>query len=147
MKEGAENTLNRGITPLGGVHFLTLARMIAHVKRRSEMTNSRSLSQKFILLSVLMVFGMALFSGCASITGKTAGENIDDATITTKVNGIIVNEPDAHYWKIDVTTTKGDVMLTGFVNSKEAEERLVEKIRQIRGVKSVKSFLKVEEKK
>ena len=111
------------------------------------MTNSRSLSQKFILLSVLMVFGMALFSGCASITGKTAGENIDDATITTKVNGIIVNEPDAHYWKIDVTTTKGDVMLTGFVNSKEAEERLVEKIRQIRGVKSVKSFLKVEEKK
>ena len=111
------------------------------------MTNSRSLSQKFILLSVLMVFGMALFSGCASITGKTAGENIDDATITTKVNGIIVNEPDAHYWKIDVTTTKGDVMLTGFVNSKEAEERLVEKIRQIRGVKSVKSYLKVEEKK
>ena len=103
--------------------------------------------KKLILLTVLMIFGLALFSGCASMTGKTAGENIDDATITAEANAIIVKDPDAHYWKIDVTTTKGDVMLTGFVNSKEAEERLVEKIRQIRGVKSVKSFLKVEEKK
>jgi osmotically-inducible protein OsmY len=103
--------------------------------------------KKVLLLSALMVFGLTLFSGCASITGETAGENIDDATITTKANAIIINEPDAHYWKIDVTTTKGDVMLTGFVNSKETEERLVGKIRQIRGVKSVQSHLKVEEKK
>jgi hyperosmotically inducible protein len=102
--------------------------------------------KKLILLSVSMVFGLALFAGCAYLTGKTAGENIDDATITTKVNGVIVKEPDAHYWKIDVTTTNGDVMLTGFVNSKEAEERVVEKIRKIRGVKSVQSHLKVEEK-
>ena len=103
--------------------------------------------KKYILLTVLMVFGLTLFSGCATMTGQTAGENIDDATITTKVNGIIVNEPDAHYWKIDVTTTKGDVMLTGVVNSKEAENRLVGKIRQVKGVKSVQSHLKVEEKK
>ena len=34
-----------------------------------------------------------------------------------------------------------------FVNNKETGERLVGKIRQIRGVKSVKSLLKVEEKK
>jgi len=103
--------------------------------------------KKFILLTVLMIFGLTLFSGCASLTGETAGENIDDATITTKVNAIIVNDPDAHYWKIDVTTTKGDVMLTGFVDSKEAEERLIGKIRQIRGVKSVRSHLKLEENK
>jgi len=31
------------------------------------MTNSRSLSQKVSLLSVLMVFGLALFSGCATV--------------------------------------------------------------------------------
>ena len=103
--------------------------------------------KKYILLTVVMVFGLALFSGCATMTGQTAGENVDDATITTKVNGIIINEPDAHYWKIDVTTTKGDVMLTGVVNSKAAEDRLVAKIRQVKGVKSVQSHLKVEEKK
>jgi hyperosmotically inducible protein len=108
--------------------------------RRSEM-------KKYVLFSVLMVFGLALFSGCASITGETAGENIDDATINTKVNAIIVKDSDAHYLKIDVTVTKGDVTLTGFVNSRETGERLVSKIRQVRGVKSVQNNLKVEEKK
>ena len=103
--------------------------------------------KKLILLTAVMLVGLTLFSGCASITGKTAGENIDDATITTQANGAILGEADAHYWKIDVTTTNGDVMLTGFVNSKAAEERVVAKIRQIKGVKSVKSNLKVEENK
>jgi osmotically-inducible protein OsmY len=45
-----------------------------------------------------------------------------------------------------VTTTEGDVALQGFVNSKETEDRLVTKTREILGVKSVKSLLRVEEK-
>lgn len=39
--------------------------------------------KKYILLSALMVFGLALFLGCASMTGKTAGKNIDDANINS----------------------------------------------------------------
>ncbi len=103
--------------------------------------------KKVILLSVLVVFGLALFSGCATMKGETTGEYIDDSTITTKVNAVIVKDPDAHYFKIDVTTTQGDVILQGFVNNRDTEARLVAKIREIRGVKSVKSLLKVEEKK
>jgi osmotically-inducible protein OsmY len=108
--------------------------------RRREMKN-------IVLLTVLMVFGLALFSGCASIRGETAGEYIDDSTITTEVNAIIVKDPDSHYLKIDVTTTQGNVVLQGFVNNRQTEGRLVAKIREIRGVKSVKSLLKMEEKK
>ena len=97
--------------------------------------------------AVLVVFGLTLFSGCASMTGRTAGEYIDDSNITTEANAIIVKDPEAHYWKIDVSSTQGNVVLQGFVHSKQAEERLVAKIRQIKGVQSVKSLLKVEEKK
>jgi osmotically-inducible protein OsmY len=111
------------------------------------MTNSGVLRQKAIFMMVLMVFGLALFSGCATMKGETTGEYIDDSTITSKVNADIVKDPDAHYFKIDVTTTQGDVVLQGFVNSRETEARLVAKIRQIRGVKSVKSLLRIEEKK
>jgi hyperosmotically inducible periplasmic protein len=100
-----------------------------------------------IFLTVLVVFGLALFSGCASMTGRTAGEHIDDASITTKVNSIIVKDPDAQYLKIDVSSTEGNVVLAGFIHDKKAEERIVAKIRQIKGVKSVKSDLKVEERK
>lgn len=110
------------------------------------MTKSRGLSQKVIFMTVLLVFGVALFSGCATMKGETTGEYIDDSTITTKVNAVIVKDPDAHYFKIDVTTTQGDVVLQGFVNNRNTEERLIGKIKEIRGVKSVKSLLRIEKK-
>ncbi len=85
--------------------------------------------KKVILLSVLMVFGLAFFPGCASLTGRTTGEYIDDASITTEVNAIIVKDPDARYLKIDVSSTNGNVVLAGFIHDKKAEERIVAKIR------------------
>lgn len=100
--------------------------------------------KNIVLLTVLMVFGLALFSGCASLTGRTAGEYIDDASITTEANALIIKDPDAHYLKIDVSSTDGNVVLDGFIHDKKAEERIVAKIRQIKGVKSVKSNLKME---
>ena len=105
--------------------------------------------KKVLFLSVLVfvVSGLALFSGCATMKGESTGEYIDDATITSQVNGVIVQDPDAHYFKIDVMTTQGDVVLQGFVNNRDTEERLERKIREIKGVKSVKSLLRLEERK
>jgi len=103
--------------------------------------------KKVIFMTLLMVFGLALFSGCASMTGRTTGEYIDDSNITTQANAIIVKDPDAKYLKIDVSSTDGNVVLQGFIHDRAAEERIVAKIREIKGVKSVKSLLKVEEKK
>jgi osmotically-inducible protein OsmY len=103
--------------------------------------------KKVIFMAVLMVLGLALFSGCASMTGRTTGEYIDDSNITTEVNSIIVKDPDAKYLKIDVSSTNGNVVLAGFIHDRAAEDRIVAKISQIKGVKSVKSNLKVEEKK
>ncbi|MGO9378690.1 MAG: BON domain-containing protein [Dissulfurispiraceae bacterium] len=100
--------------------------------------------KKIVLLAVMMVFGLALLSGCASITGETAGQNVDDNTIHTQATAIIVQDPDSHYFKIDVTVTQGDVVLTGFVNSRGTEDRVVAKIQGIKGVRSVKSLLKIQ---
>ena len=111
------------------------------------MNNSRRLSQKVFFMTVLMVFGLALFAVPRVTTAsETAGEYIDDSTIHTKATAIVVKDPDAHYFKISVTVTQGDVALTGFVHSRETEARLIEKIREIKGVKSVKSLLKLEKK-
>ena len=97
--------------------------------------------KKIILSAVLVVLSVALFSGCATLKGETTGEYIDDSTITSKVNSIVIKDPDAHFLKIDVTTTKGEVVLQGYVNSKDTEARLVGKIMEVKGVKSVKSLL------
>ena len=102
--------------------------------------------KKAILMTVLMAFGLTMFSGCATMTGETAGEHIDDSSIYTEASAIVVQDPDAKYLKIEVTVTKGEVVLTGFVNSTATDNRIVSKIKQIKGVKVVKSLLKVEKK-
>lgn len=121
--------------------FVNLLANDPNIKERTDKM------RKIFLLAVSIVFGLMLFSGCASMTGETAGQNVDDATIHTQATATIVKDSDAHYFKIDVAVTKGDVVLTGFVNSRETEDRLVAKIREIKGVKSVKSLLKIEERK
>jgi len=63
--------------------------------------------KKLIFMTVLIVFGLALFSGCASIKGETTGEYIGEPTMTTKVSAIIVKDPNANYSKIDMATTQG----------------------------------------
>ncbi len=102
--------------------------------------------RKIVAIMLILFFGSILFSGCASMKGESTGEYIDDATITTKVNAIIVEDPNAHYLKIEVTTTQGDVVLQGFVINRDTEAELVTKIKKIRGVKSVKSLLRIEDK-
>jgi osmotically-inducible protein OsmY len=102
--------------------------------------------KKVALLTALVVFGLTLFAGCAAITGRTTGEFIDDQTITAQAGKIIINEPGSDFWKIDVESTDGNVVLMGYVDSRQAEDRVVGKIRGLRGVKSVNSLLKVEKR-
>ena len=103
--------------------------------------------KKVVVSAVLMLFVASIvFPGCSYFKGETTSEYFEDSTITTEVNGAILEDKEAQYFKIDVTTTQGDVVLTGFVNSRETESRLVTKIKTIKGVKSVKSLLKIEKK-
>jgi osmotically-inducible protein OsmY len=115
--------------------------MIDHpVKRRKKM-------KKVILLTVMVVFGLALISGCATTTGKTAGEAVDDAWINTEANAMIVKDADAKYLKIDVDVMQGAVSLSGYVNSQETHDRIVKKVGELKGVKSVNhGKLRIEKK-
>lgn len=103
--------------------------------------------KKVWFLMIAMLLGITMLSGCVSLTGRTAGEIIDDSSITTAINAEIVKDPELRYLKINVDSTRGNVVLSGFVPNKRAEKRLIELSKGIRGVRSVKSNLKVEEKK
>ncbi len=76
-----------------------------------------------------------------------AYEYADDAAITRKVIGVIAEDPDAQLVKIDVDTTGGNVVLTGYVNSVETKKRIISRIKMLKGVKSVRSLMKVKERK
>jgi osmotically-inducible protein OsmY len=94
-----------------------------------------------IIMAMLLAFGQ--LAGCRTMTGRSAGEIIDDSTIVTEINAKIIKDSELKFFKIDVDSSRGNVVLKGTVKSKEAEERLIKIAREVKGVKSVKSNLEV----
>jgi osmotically-inducible protein OsmY len=78
-------------------------------------------------------------AGC----GKTAGEAIDDTTITTRVKTAMLNDPSIGSLKIDVDTFKGVVTLSGTVKSQAERDKAIELARKASGVTNVKDALQV----
>ena len=92
-----------------------------------------------ILLAIALIAPL-LLTAC----GKTVGETIDDATITTRVKTAILNDPDVGGLRIDVDTFKGVVTLSGRVRAKEDEVKAIELARKVGGVADVKSSLQIQ---
>jgi len=93
------------------------------------------------VLLLLAVFLAPLVAAC----GKTVGETIDDATITTRVKTALLNDPDVGGLRIDVDTTRGLVTLSGTVRSQAEEAKAIALARKTPGVVDVKSTLQVKQ--
>ncbi len=95
------------------------------------------------MLSFLICIGLiTVFLGCASTPKKAGtGEYIDDSVITTKVKAAILDEPTLKVMQINVETFKGEVQLSGFVDSAQSVQKAGEVARGVKGVKSVKNNL------
>jgi hyperosmotically inducible periplasmic protein len=93
-----------------------------------------------VVMLVLVLIAPLLLAAC----GKTVGETIDDATITTRVKTAYINDPVVGALRIDVDTFKGVVTLSGRVKSKDEEQKAIQLARTIKGVTDVKSTLQIE---
>ena len=95
---------------------------------------------KLIVPALLIVL---LLSGCTATTGKTAGENVDDATVTAAVKSQLVMDKAANLTRIDVDTDHGVVHLNGIVDSSEQKARAQELARRVKGVRKIVNDLQV----
>jgi hyperosmotically inducible protein len=86
---------------------------------------------------------VAVVAGCRSMTGKSAGTNADDATITASVKTKLVADKAANLTRVDVDTNNGTVYLNGTVDSAEQKTRAEQLAWQAQGVKSVVNNLQV----
>jgi len=100
------------------------------------------MDRRFRVVAVLLVM-LALVAGCQSMTGKTAGENIDDAAITASVKGKLVADKPSNLTRVDVDTNNATVYLNGVVESAEQKARAEQLAWQAKGVKSVVNNLQV----
>ena len=103
-----------------------------------------------VLVATLASF--ALFAaGCAhhrdssqSSTSRSAGTVIDDAGLTTKVKTAIAKDVGAGTAaNVNVTTYRGEVQLSGFVDSQEKRDQAAATARSVSGVQSVRNDLLV----
>jgi len=97
-----------------------------------------------VLLAILAGSAIALPSGCAGTsTRQSTGEFVDDATITTKVKTAFVRDPIVKVFQVDVTTFKGNVQLSGFVDTPEQKTRAGQLAEGVPGVKTVTNNITV----
>lgn len=87
---------------------------------------------------------LLLVAALAVACGKSVGETIDDATITTRVKTALLNDPEVGGLRIDVDTFKGVVTLSGRVKTPQEEKTAIELARRVGGVTDVKSTLQVQ---
>lgn len=99
--------------------------------------------KKYVRLPAFFL-ALVLIAPFVAACGKTVGETIDDATITTRVKTAFINDPVVGAARIDVDTFKGIVTLSGRVKSKQEEEKAIALARSIRGVSDVKSTLQIQ---
>ena len=93
-----------------------------------------------VFACMLLVF---LLAACATPAGRSAGEVVDDGTITTKVKAKLFKDSVLQGFAIGVDTFQGEVTLTGAVNVPDQRERAGRIARETRGVKKVNNLLKV----
>lgn len=93
-----------------------------------------------IIITMIVVF---LFAGCTTPAGRTAGEVVDDTTITAAVKAKLFGDPYLSGFAISVTTFKGEVTLTGAVDNQYQKERATAIARSVPGVVRVHNLLKI----
>jgi osmotically-inducible protein OsmY len=84
------------------------------------------------------------FLGCAATQKReSTGQYVDYSVITTKVKAAIFNEATLKTLQINVETFKGEVQLSGFVDSAQSVKKAGEVAGSVNGVVSVKNNLVV----
>jgi osmotically-inducible protein OsmY len=110
-----------------------------------ETSEKEALRMRYALrsLSLVLLLVVAL-AGCQSMSGRSASETVDDASITAAVKTKLAAEKMATLTKIDVDTNKGTVYLNGNVDTAAMKVRAGDIARQVNGVRDVVNNLKVQ---
>jgi hyperosmotically inducible periplasmic protein len=93
-----------------------------------------------VSLAACLLVAAPLFTGCAT-EQRTAGQTVDDASITAKVKSQLLAEPQVSGLNVNVTTYQGQVQLSGYVDSADQRAKAEQIAKNVSGVKSVSNDL------
>ena len=103
------------------------------------MMNRRSMLRAAAAVAIL-----PLAAACApSSKRQSAGEYIDDASITTRVKAKLAEDRDVRARDVNVETYQGVVQLSGFVGTAAESRRAEALTREVKGVKSIRNDIRI----
>jgi hyperosmotically inducible periplasmic protein len=87
-----------------------------------------------------------LATGCAGNKyDRSTGENIDDSVMTGRVKSALGSDNIYKYPDVKVTTFKGTVQLSGFVESGDQKSKATDIAKNVTGVKDVVNHISVKQ--
>ena len=97
--------------------------------------------KKINSLGVALILAVSTTAGLIGCAGdryhESTGEHIDDSGITTRVKAALSGDAEYKYADVKVTTFKGTVQLSGFVDRRAQKERAGSLAKDVNGVKDV----------
>ena len=99
--------------------------------------------RKFSQILVMLVLIPFFLAGCTTLTGETAGENIDDTVLTTQIKAKLADEKLVNTTRVSVKTERGVVYLTGAVATSEERSKVVQIAKNVKGVRQVVDHLEI----
>lgn len=109
-----------------------------------------SILQSSTLFAALAAAALAL-GACSTTTSQpaeqkesSAGQYVDDATVTAKVKTAIASDVGVRAAaNVNVETYRGVVQLSGFADSEDQASKAASAARKVNGVRSVKNDIRV----
>jgi hyperosmotically inducible protein len=96
-----------------------------------------------LLLSTSAVIGL---SGCAGDKyNQSTGEHIDDAATSSRVKDSLSSDSEYKYPDVKVSTFKGTVQLSGWVDTHEQKSKAADLAKNTAGVKDVDNNITVKD--
>ena len=92
-----------------------------------------------LFISLFLIISLNGYAG--GKTYESTGEYLDDMAITSKVKTTILGDSKLNYFQVNVTTYRGVVQLSGFVDNASSLKRATDLTKSIKGVRSVNNSL------
>jgi len=118
----------------------TFTRPRAARKEREMANMGRAKNIARVIRLAIMITAL---TNCQSMTGETAGETLDDTSITTAVKAKLAAEKVSTLTSIGVATNLRIVHLTGVIETEALRQRASELARGVKGVRDVTNDITV----
>jgi hyperosmotically inducible protein len=92
-----------------------------------------------ILAVSLAACGKAAETSSITPKSSTVGNVIDDTVITSRIKSALMADPKINSYDFKVETRKGEVLLSGFVDSQDQIDLATTTVRAVEGVKSIQN--------